>query len=188
MFATRGYSPDFVITGARGERMTLAQLPPFTRVLLMTDGTLTKVLEAYYWEQVGVEVVAQLLLPAQAHIDWLEIRAGEPVLHRRVRLRGMNSNVVYARADSLIRPSLIPESLRSGLVAGSLGIGELLCDSRMETHRELMEIGLAEDKADCGDSRGLGPSVFRTYRILLQSHPAIAVRESFCSRPAPASA
>ena len=37
------------------------QLPPLLRILLVTDGTVTKTLEAYYWERISVDQLAQAL-------------------------------------------------------------------------------------------------------------------------------
>lgn len=178
VFRSKGFSPEWG-TEAPHRSINMAALPPFLRTLLVTDGTVTKALEAYYWEPILVDAVFQAFVCAEEGIDWLDVREGEEVLSRRVNLRGRHSPTVYAKAFSIICSSLIPDRLRSQLLAGRLGIGELIRDCGLETYRELLEIGLttADDELDAGDAQ-LG-TVYRTYRIVLGGKPTILVTEHF---------
>lgn len=179
-FRSRGFSPDCVIGGVARENVSMATVPPFLRTLLVTDGTVTKSLEAYYWEPIVVELVGQQLVLAEASIRWLDVEPGEEVLSRRVTLRGGVSKSIYTRAFSLIRPRLIPAQLRELLLAGSLGIGELIRDCGLETYRELLEIGFADSTAGFGDAEpASGDHIYRTYRIVLGGQPAILLTELF---------
>lgn len=178
VFRSKGFSPQWSAkTTARS--LELQSLPPFLRTLLVTDGTVTKALEAYYWEPVQVDTVFQEFVRAEADIDWLGVRTGDEVLIRRVNLLGRSRSTTYAKAYSILRSSLIPHQLRAKLLAGTLGIGELIRDCGLETYRELLEIGLttSEDELDPGDAT-LG-AVYRTYRIVLGGYPAILVTEHF---------
>ena len=74
-------------------------------------------------------------------------------------------------AFSVIRPQEIPDELRDKLIAGTLGIGELIRNCGLETYRELLEIGSA-NSVD-------GEHMYRTYRIVLNHKPAILVTEHF---------
>lgn len=143
-----------------------------------TDGTVTKLLEAYYWEPIAIRTVSQGNVVAEAGVDWLDVRVGDEVIGRRVELRGSGERV-YAKAFSLIRSSLIPPALLAQLLAGRLGIGELLRSCGLETFRELLEIGSTtrDNELDVGDAeRG---AVYRTYRITLSGKPAILITEHF---------
>ena len=51
----------------------MADLPPFLRSLLITDGTVTKTLEAYFWEPVQVQVLKQQELRITERIDALAV-------------------------------------------------------------------------------------------------------------------
>ena len=126
------------------------------------------------------ETMSQAVVRAEADIEWLDLRAADEIIVRRVNLRGRTSGVVYTRAHSLIRPQFIPEALRGRLVAGSLGIGELIRDCGLETYRELLEIGASPSmpgRADGDDEDG--SVIHRTYRIVVGGRPAILVTEYF---------
>jgi chorismate-pyruvate lyase len=176
VFRSKGFSPNWMIGGVRHEHVAMGSLPPFLRTLLVTDGTVTKSLEAYYWEPVVVDTITQHMLAAGQDISALEVESGDEVLDRQVQLRGALSNVIYTRAHSLVRVNRVPERLRQSLLAGSLGIGELIRDCGLETYRELLEIGLADDAAGGPAHAG---DVFRTYRIILSRAPTIQVTEYF---------
>lgn len=178
-FRSKGFSPDWQITGVDAEPTTMASLPPFLRTLLVADGTVTKSLEAYYWEPVIIDGVSNTVLEAQAEIPWLEVQPGEQVVARSVLLRGSRTKTLYASAFSIIRLALIPQQLRESLLAGTLGIGELIRECGLETFRELQEFGHARDMSDYGGPKTNNECVFRTYRIILNHRPAILVSECF---------
>jgi chorismate-pyruvate lyase len=180
VFRAHGFSPDWVISAVQDKNVRMAELPPFLRTLLVTDGTVTKALEAYYWESIAVDGVAQQVMSAEREINWLNVSVGDEVLARRVNLLGKNTGTTYARAFSVIRHSMIPEPLRGRLLAGTLGIGELIRDSGIETYRELLEIGLADTVGGLdGQAQSSEEHIYRTYRIVLRQQPAIMVTEYF---------
>jgi chorismate-pyruvate lyase len=180
IFRSRGFSANWEIEGTDHENIPMAALPPFLRTLLLTDGTVTKSLEAFYWESIEVETVSQAVVRAEADIEWLDVGRGEEVIGRRVNLRGRTSGVLYTRANSLIRPLLIPEALRGGLMTGSLGIGELIRDCGLETYRELLEIGVSGPMPASADADvAAGAHIHRTYRIVVGGTPAILITEYF---------
>lgn len=172
-FRSRGYVPGGIITNSRNETLHMEALPPFLRTLLVTDGTVTKHLEAFFWEQVEVENLGQAQTTLERDVPWLEMRAGDAVLRRRVRLSGAESGRVYAYAESLIRLSSLPEKLRLDLLAGRIGIGELLREKGLETYREILDVGKGEQGEEGGQR------VYRTYRIVIHHHPAILITEEF---------
>lgn len=146
-----------------------ADIPAFLRVLLSTDGTVTKSLEAFYWEPIEVVSAGQRLQPLAADEPLLQKRRGEEILERRVHLVGMRSGTLYANACSIIASQALPTEVREGLSAGRLGIGELLRDSGFETFREII---------DYGHSKPAG-HVWRRYLIRMRSQPLILIREEF---------
>lgn len=181
-FRSKGFSPEWRLSvggDAEGEPVTLGSLPPFLRTLLVTDGTVTKSLEAYYWEPVAVEAVTNQVLEAQSPIAWLDVQAGEEVVARKVLLRGKGSQTLYASAFSIIRLSLIPEQLRDRLLSGKLGIGELMREYGLETYRDIQEFGRTRDMSRYGGPETDMPCVYRTYRIIFDHRPVILVSECF---------
>ena len=160
-----------------GGSLAIQALPPFLRALLMTDGTVTKILEAYFWEPVEVQTLQQELVSAQRSIDWIQVVAGDRVLIRHARLRGTDSGQVYATAFSVIRPERIPESFRRRLIDREIGIGVLIRDSGLESYREVLEVGL--EPAEQDGASGGRDLVYRTYRIIIAKEPVILITESF---------
>jgi chorismate-pyruvate lyase len=171
-FRWEGYLHDGAIPRADGGELPLADLPPFLRALLMTDGTVTKILEAYFWEPVEVQTMEQEMVTAERPIDWIRVGAGDQMLVRHARLRGTDTGRTYANAFSVIRPALIPEHFRQRLIDREIGIGVLIRDSGLESYREVLEVG-AEHGPDGGDV------VFRTYRIIIEGEPVILITEGF---------
>jgi chorismate-pyruvate lyase len=174
-FRCDGFQRDGAIPRLGGAGLPLAGLPPFLRALLVTDGTVTKILEAFFWEPVAVDTLAQELTTAERSIPWVAVDVGDQVLVRRAQLRGSDSGKVYATAFSVIRTERIPPALRQRLIDREIGIGVLIRDSGLESYREVMEVGaLGEQPRD-----GSGDRVFRTYRIIIDGVPVILITETF---------
>jgi chorismate-pyruvate lyase len=171
-FRCDGYLPGAVVRDQRGIPLPLTELPPFLRALMMTDGTVTKILEAYFWEPVAVDTIEQRFEEAQAAVPWVGVRQGDLCLVRDAQLRGTHSGRTYAEAFSLIRTELIPTDFRRRLIDREIGIGALIRDSGLESYREILDVGLerSEDGAD---------SVFRTYRIFIDRQAVILITECF---------
>jgi chorismate-pyruvate lyase len=179
-FRCQGFLRDALLRRGDGQGLPIQALPPFLRALLVTDGTVTKILEAYFWEPVEVVTLQQELVSAEHPIDWIRVIPGEQVLLRRARLSGADSARIYATAFSVIRPKLIPETFRQRLVDREIGIGVLIRDSGLESYREVLDVGM-EPMAETSDATALGQSdlVFRTYRIIIEGEPVILITESF---------
>ncbi len=147
----------------------LASLPPFLRVLLTTDGTVTNALEAFFWEAVAVESIRQTEMFLDEDVPNLGLKSGASVLSRQVQLRGTKSETIYVKADSIIRFNLLSPHFQSDLKAQKLGVGELLRDCGLETYREILNVGCDEGAQE----------VWRTYRIVMDHRPFIQITEHF---------
>ncbi len=166
-FKSRGYVPGGILTNSRNQAVHLERLPPFLRTLLVADGTVTKSLEAYFWEPVDVVQLSQAPRVLAEPVPALELAVGAEVFERRVQLIGAESRRPYAEAHSLIRLTALPGALREDLLAGRIGIGELLRECGLETYREILDVGKS------------GDSVYRSYRILMQRRPIMLITETF---------
>ena len=179
-FRCQGFLRDALIRRSDGDEIPIRELPPFLRTLLVTDGTVTKILEAYFWEPVEVVTLRQELVTTERPVSWIKVDAGDRVLVRRARLSGVDSGSTYATAFSVIRPQLIPETFRQRLIDREIGIGVLIRDSGLESYREVLEIGIEPSEED-GNLAGPARSgvVFRTYRIIIDGRPVILITEGF---------
>lgn len=180
-FTVRGYVPGGVIVNAGRETLDIESMPAILRVLLITDGTVTKSIEAFYWERVHVDQLGQKPTTAPEDFRWPGVKKGEAMLDRTVRLRGESSGVIYAFAHSLIRLEVLPQSLRDDLIAGRIGIGEMLRERGLETYREVLDIGrkFDESRAAVFDVAKCGEIVYRTYRVSLRGEPTMFITEEF---------
>lgn len=167
-FKAKGYSHEPVLIHHSNNDLDFSQLPAILRTLLVTDGTVTKCLEAYYWEPIKVQATEQEFITLRSDNPTLSTAAGDEVLSRHVQLIGEHSQISYAHADSLIAINNLPDPLSQALKKGQIGIGELLREKNLATYREIIDIfQIREDY------------ISRTYRILIEQLPAIQVTEHF---------
>lgn len=179
LFSKAGFAEDWELERcSETEGIQMRDLPPFLRTLLITDGTVTKHLEAYFWEPVNVKPLAQSLKQTESEIPWLHLQADETVLTREVELVGEQSKHHYATAFSIVCPTLIPAPFRQALLDGEIGIGKLIRESGMESYREVLEIGVTDSPLSKGSEQSQA-HVYRTYRILLAGKAAILITERF---------
>src|SRR5689334_10239061 len=101
-FIAKGYIASGIITNQRDESLDFQAFPPVLRTLLVTDGTVTKCFEAYYWESISVEPLGQYLETLEEDISDMGCKAGETIIRRNVSLKGMDSGDIYAYATSII--------------------------------------------------------------------------------------
>lgn len=167
-FKSKGYLAGDILTNSQQQSINMRQLPPILRVLLITDGTVTKTLEAYYWESIKVSNIAQNEVVLTEDNQKLSAKAGETVLRRSISLIGDGSGKCYAQAESLIRLQQLPAEISKKLNSGEMGIGELLRESGLETYRKLVDIGETSTQ-----------QIYRSYQIIIHHSPAILVTETF---------
>ena len=148
-------------------------LPPILRVLLLTDGTVTHSLAAYFAEDIQVRCLSQ-------------VQVGDEVIEREVMLVGELSGTEYAHAHSIIHADLLDSDMRRRLDSGQAGIGELLNANNRETFREITQIRYCHDLPDRPNpfkvlTAGTQPPqvIARDYRIHTQQRPLILVTEEF---------
>ena len=167
------------------KEINLARLTPFQRGLLVTDGTVTRFIEAYTFAPVEVVLLQQTeqTLPTE-HI-WLRLPAGGAVISRQVALQGHLqddlSPIIHTYADSLIVPQRLPKSILDGLESDKQGLGGLLRRSCLETWRELLWCGI-ETLTDLPPAIAhLEGETFisRAYRVFANQEPLMLINEKF---------
>ena len=146
---------------------SLNDLTPALRMLLITDGTVTQLLEALFLEPVAVTQGHQRMAPLGADADLLGCEAQVIALDRKVNLEGVNTGRVLVTAQSRILLETLPAGVARALERGEVGIGELLRDRQLESFREIINYGL---EPHC---------VWRRYRICTGGRPAIVICERF---------
>lgn len=159
------------------------ELTLLQRVLLNTDGTVTKVLEAYAGEPMRAVKLCHELEPLYVDSPGLQLGSHETVLRRSVLIRGRHSETNYLYGESLIVPDRLHPKVREGLFSTDLPIGLLLTQNRVETFREVLAVG-EEPAGRCAEYFSLDEvslMIFRTYRIISGGLPIMLITERFPS-------
>lgn len=183
----RGFSA--VINRTEGNWMMshqsgLESLSPALRVLLIADGTLSKMLEAFFCEPIDVEVLLHREVTHQPERTGWDLTEGAPMVERRVVLRGRSTSAPYLCAKAIIARDRIPAAIIDGLTMSRRGLGELILDARLETYREL--ISLQRTKAgrwaDSLEIKMSDPISVRVYNIYHNTALSIQLTEAFAER------
>ena len=149
----------------------LGPLPGFLRALLVADGTVTMALEAFFGETIRIATAFQEQVELDHDLPALNMRAGELCYFRQVELLGEHTGTCYSAATSLLNKRAIGDRLFEQLVDEHVGIGVILRNSARGSFREVIQLS----------SGGLMTrfDVHRTYRVSLNSVPAILITEEF---------
>ena len=158
-----------------------ADLPLLLRILLVTDGTLTQLLEAYTLEKVEVILLEQQTRTLGEDNPWLEASQGTQVIDRQIMLRGMASGTVYGFANSTLVVSRLSAGVLDGLEYGAEGLGRLLNSSRAEVRRERLWFG---QETFCPPAKSTGYQagqefLSRSYRMVSGGLPLNLINEKF---------
>jgi chorismate-pyruvate lyase len=187
--------PDQRLRNVIDQDIDFARLAPVLRVLLLTDGTVTHSLAAYFAEDIEVRCLRQVrrpLTPAESLQLPIADGAAEKgaaadgvVIEREVLLLGCTSGTAYAHAYSTIRTDLLDPAIQDLLDSAGTGIGELLSARNLETYREIIHIGFCDYNAGQSDpflpftNAPVGPVIARDYLIRSRGKAVIKVREEF---------
>jgi long-chain acyl-CoA synthetase len=173
--------PGYVFSATGSDPFDLATLPPFLRVLLVTDGTVTKNIEAYFLEPIEVEVLAHAYTTSDRDYHDINVVPGDPILRRCVILRGKFTRSAYAFAESIMACNHVPADMKRKLIEDRKGIGELLRETQKETYRELSRVKQT-DAGEWAIHLGVDKTasvVTRDYKIHLDGCAVIHIEEVF---------
>ena len=156
-------------------------LRPYQRILLVTDGTLTEILEAIFLERIQLIKVSQEVISATASHADLEADSQEALLERKILLRGETSGRNYVYAESVIALERLSPAFRDGLIKSAIPLGRLWLEHKLETFKDVPDVRC--QPADgihrhfgCQDS---SPLLVRTYRVNSGTKPVMLISEYF---------
>jgi len=158
-----------------------AHLTPLMRALLVIDGTVTKILEAYFLESVDVRRLHQSVDILEQSDRWLGAEVGESTVNRAVMLVGSQSGRMYTYAESRIVVNRLSGRMQSRLDDELFGLGRILLDSNVENRRECLWYGQEKPASIPGPVAEHGDAEFvsRTYRIIVGGRPLMSITERF---------
>jgi chorismate-pyruvate lyase len=181
MIADRLAARHFTAQGELPEELhgiRLSMLDAFLRNLLVTDGTVSRSLEAHTLNPVEVEPVEQTELPPpRAVARHLQIDEGQPCLRRRVVMR-IAGPAPSVWAESYVVPGRVPAEFLRVLRDNSQGIGGSLAHLRLESWRELLWFGVGRPPP-WPEASGTEKTLRRSYLILIDRRPALMIAEDF---------
>ncbi len=156
-------------------------LSPLHRILLITDGTLTEILEAHFLEHVQLIKLSQHVVTATASHAQFEPDEKEKFLERKVLLRGSNSGNTYVYAESMIAMERLNPRLYDQLLNSNTPLGRLWLEHKLETFKELTEIKCqpANDLSQHFGCAASSPLLSRTYRVVTNAKPVMIISEYF---------
>jgi beta-ribofuranosylaminobenzene 5'-phosphate synthase len=161
----------------------VGKLSPVHKILLGTDGSVTRMLEIITGHPVAVVTRSQEVVHAdKPTADLLAVEEGEPINHRVVELRDAESNdvLVYAVSDTPI--SRLPSTFRHDLMKADVPIGTIMQNHRIEARREILDARVLAADPDLGAVFGIyrdEPLLNRRYQIIHHEQPLIAIEETF---------
>jgi chorismate-pyruvate lyase len=142
-------------------------------LLLISDGTLTPMLEQLTGEGLATSGLAQSALlvdPAQA-IE-LGFARDQTLVRRTTDLVGVESGTAYVRAKTVMAVDSLPPVLRADLLQTREPIGRLMRRHRVESRREMLLLNVPDEPVG-------SIAASRRYRIFVGGRPALLIDECF---------
>ena len=154
---------------------------PIQRILLVTDGTVTEILEAYAGESMRLIKLYEELVSLEVDLPGLDLSAGSPVLRRKILLQGKMSLTNFLYADSYVGLDRLADWMRRGLLEAHKPIGFLMQEHRLETFREIVGCGreLADGLAPYFNVSETDGMIWRTYKVISGRQPIMLITEKF---------
>lgn len=161
--------------------LDLSALNSLQRILLTTDGTLTKILEAYLSEEIQIVKLSERSVLAAEDVPLLELERGREVIERKILLQGKVSGKNFLYAESLLVPERLDELFRDELLKSEMPLGRLMLAHRMETFKEI--ITATKETPDSLSTffqiSSKDNLLSRTYRLFYRHKPIMIITEKF---------
>lgn len=158
-----------------------ARLSPLQRILLITDGTLTEILEAHFLEPIELVKLSQRIAVASAGMAPSFAEPGESILERKINLRGARSRRVYVYAESMLLADRLDPRFRAELMDSEIPLGRLWHKFQLETYKDLVSVhcrpcGELGSHLDCPETSQV---LARTYDVVSSDRPLMRISEFF---------
>lgn len=181
-------SPDCVISGKQSRSRhhlseeEIRKLSRDLRMLIATDGTLTRILSVVKDDDVDVQIVKQRIQPCGSGAAVPAESSHGRTMQRNVLLKGRRSGKPFVAAESSIAMDHLPPAIVASLMRTNRPIGELLVGGCLEIFRDTPEVWMGEQPtwAAAAWCRNLGSkAVGRRYRMIIGGRPVVTVAEYF---------
>jgi chorismate-pyruvate lyase len=123
----------------------LTNLSRFQKILLITDGTVTKLLEHYLDEPIIVHKLNEEIKQDVIFPDHYDVDASTDILQREIFLQGQLTGKNWIYAESAIFTDHLSTAFRKDLLESNQPIGKLWIKYRLEIYKNI--ISVEEEKA-----------------------------------------
>lgn len=166
-------------------KQMLTNLSRFQRLLLVTDGTVTDMLEQYLEEKIKVNKLHEKIEQSRQklfshHQQWLT-QNDMPVMQREILLQGQSSLNNWVHAESSIVINHLAQGFRTDLLQSKEPIGCLWEKYQVETFKSILDFEQRE-ACDLAQHFNISPQeqvISRTYNVLSGGVLIMIITETF---------
>lgn len=152
------------------------------RILIASNGTLTRILGIVADDEIDVQIVEQHVHAAAPRISGPDQLPAGRILQRRILLNGRSSGHSFVAAESLVAVDVLPHAITTSLLETERPIGEIMAASALETFKEAADVWVGRPPgwlALAGCQTPEPTTVARRYRVVSDGQPAIIITEYF---------
>ena len=152
------------------------------RILIASNGTLTRILGIVANDEIVVEIVEQQVHDMAPRISGLEQLPSGRVLQRQILLKGRSSGHPFVAAESLIGIDLLPPAITTSLTETERPIGEVMAASCLESFKEEAKVWIGQPPGWlglAGYQNSEARIVARRYSVISGGQPVIIITEYF---------
>ena len=161
----------------------VGKLSPVQKMLLVTDGSVTSLLETVTGQPVEIETLVQrTVLADEAVAAELEVMPGDEINYRVVKLKRANTGETLIYAVSHTPLKRLEASFRDDLTRADIPIGLILKTHKIESRRDITGTGFSQADEDMSRIFDIFPKetmLSRHYKIFRHAVPLIAIQETF---------
>ncbi|OSC40424.1 chorismate--pyruvate lyase family protein [Mycobacterium decipiens] len=152
------------------------------RLLIATNGTLTRILNVLANDEIVVQIINQQVHGVAPRMPELDQSSVGRVLQRNILLKGQNSGDVFVAAESVVAIDLLPREIVTSLTRTDRPIGEVMAASHVETFKEEAKVWVGELPgwlAFGGYQNSRRKAIGRRYRVIAGGQPVLIITEYF---------
>ncbi len=158
-----------------------SELSDFQKILLRTNGSITRLLETHLSEPIQLVKLSEYLEKIEPKLPNIRSNQEEKVLTREVLLQGKIScrNFIYAHSRIFI--DNLEQQFRDKLLNSKTPIGKLWSEQKVETYKEIIDSG-KEPANRLSNYFSIDPKenlFFRTYSVFSQKKLTMVITEKF---------
>lgn len=154
----------------------IQRLPRLLRVMLISDGNLTEMLQAAFLEPIVVTKLQNKASRTCQEIEELQLSTGSKIVSRQVKLSGSLSRHLYVYAETILAADRTPSEFLSELQNTEKPLGYLLRENDLCGRKELIS---AEWVPENTEEPMCAASIKRRYVVVHKQLPIALISEHF---------